>query len=344
MKIIKIRRKGKTKNKQQKKATTCEGGLFAANCILFCKGIITQMTTKKNVKEKSRYFTFLLYPDSAPEDWDALLTSTGIPMAISPLHDKDLAKDGSLKKPHFHVIYVANNPVTADSVRKKIQRALGKKESVQMVQIIRSSVENVYKYLTHESEDAIAKNKFVYSSLGIKHLNGFNLEDYIKYSPEETKQMMVSIMELAINERLENAVQLYFFLEMNDEWVNPVTGEVMPLIDGSEFIKRSLGMSVGFFRLVFDGVFQENKKKKEGDDSSYYSKVKQDKIKKAYEEKYKKNEEKQKKIEEEYNKVNGNEKDMVQTLNDDEKRKLEELEQRILMEESSLTYLDENIF
>ena len=43
----------------------------------------------------------------------------GVPMAISPLHDKDLNADGTLKKPHWHIIYIASNPVTADSVRKE---------------------------------------------------------------------------------------------------------------------------------------------------------------------------------------------------------------------------------
>lgn len=34
---------------------------------------------------------FLLYPESIPEDWELRLESIGVPMAISPLHDKDLS-------------------------------------------------------------------------------------------------------------------------------------------------------------------------------------------------------------------------------------------------------------
>ena len=87
----------------------------------------------------------------------------GVPIAISPLHDKDLSKVAGqqYKKAHYHVIYVAKNPVTADSVRIKIRRALGNK-SVAMVQIVAQSVENLYLYLTHESKDAVAKNKHKY--------------------------------------------------------------------------------------------------------------------------------------------------------------------------------------
>ena len=80
-------------------------------------------------KEKARYFTFLLYPDSIPEDWEMRLELIGVPIAVSPLHDKDLSdiEDNSTKKAHYHVIYVAKNPVTADSVRVRIKRALGEK-------------------------------------------------------------------------------------------------------------------------------------------------------------------------------------------------------------------------
>ena len=49
-------------------------------------------------KEKSRYFTFLLYPESIPSDWEMKLELLGIPIAISPLHDKDIdTKNGGFK-------------------------------------------------------------------------------------------------------------------------------------------------------------------------------------------------------------------------------------------------------
>lgn len=86
----------------------------------------------------------------------------GVPIAVSPLHDKDLSdvEGQKYKKAHYHVIYVSKNPVTAESVRLKIKRSLGDK-SVAMVQIA-STYENMYLYLTHESKDAIAKNKHKY--------------------------------------------------------------------------------------------------------------------------------------------------------------------------------------
>lgn len=83
--------------------------------------------------DKSRYFTFLVYPESAPEEWIDKLEETGFPMAISPLHDKDLDKnlmekrgDGEIiyKKAHYHVLLVLSNTFTAGAVRKKYKELL----------------------------------------------------------------------------------------------------------------------------------------------------------------------------------------------------------------------------
>jgi len=42
------------------------------------------MTTKNT---KARNFAFILYPESIPENFIENLEKTGIPMAISPLHN-----------------------------------------------------------------------------------------------------------------------------------------------------------------------------------------------------------------------------------------------------------------
>ena len=112
----------------------------------------------------------------------------GVPIAVSPLHDKDLSDiEGQLyKKAHYHVIYVAKNPVTADSVRVRIKRALGEK-SVAMVQIV-LNIENTYLYLTHESKDAIKKNKYKYDKADIKHINNFDIDRYLTLDAEQKRR------------------------------------------------------------------------------------------------------------------------------------------------------------
>lgn len=86
------------------------------------------MTTQNT---KARNFAFILYPESIPENFIESLEKIGIPMAVSPLHDldkterkfEDMTSDekkiinagGSVyKKPHYHVLYIARNPVTVE--------------------------------------------------------------------------------------------------------------------------------------------------------------------------------------------------------------------------------------
>ncbi|EOT0346612.1 replication protein, partial [Listeria monocytogenes] len=164
-------------------------------------------------KDKARYFTFLLYPESIPEDWEMKLESIGLPIAISPLHDKDLSEvEGQkYKKAHYHVIYVAKNPVTADSVRYKIKQILGPK-SVAMVQIVVQSMENIYLYLTHESKDAIAKNKRVYDKRDIKLLNNFDIDRYITLDVEDKDDMLNDVCDLIDEHGLANIRELRRFV------------------------------------------------------------------------------------------------------------------------------------
>ena len=53
---------------------------------------------------RTRNWTILVYPDSAPDGWRDVILALHIPAYVSPLHDKDVSADGSPKKPHYHVV------------------------------------------------------------------------------------------------------------------------------------------------------------------------------------------------------------------------------------------------
>lgn len=59
-------------------------------------------TSKKNLR--NRNYATIVYPDSAPSNWVEILRDMHIPALISPIHNQDVAPDGSLKKEHFHVL------------------------------------------------------------------------------------------------------------------------------------------------------------------------------------------------------------------------------------------------
>ncbi|MYL44005.1 replication protein [Virgibacillus salexigens] len=202
-------------------------------------------------KDKARYFTFILYPESIPEDWEMRLESIGLPIAISPLHDKDLSgvEGQKYKKAHYHIIYVAKNPVTADSVRLKIKRTLGE-QSVSKVQIVIQSMENIYLYLTHESKDAIAKNKHKYDKKDIKLLNNFDIDRYITLDVEDKDDMLNDVCDLIDEHGLANIRELRRFVKSRG------TEHGLPSM---KIINSVLRSHTGLIRLYFDAVYQERK-------------------------------------------------------------------------------------
>lgn len=76
------------------------------------------------VKEKStggrgrtRNFATVVYPESAPENWQEILVEQFVPAFISPLHDKDVNPNGEPKKEHYHVIIMFEGVKTSEQAR-----------------------------------------------------------------------------------------------------------------------------------------------------------------------------------------------------------------------------------
>lgn len=217
-------------------------------------------------KEKSRYFTFLLYPDGEgfPSDWEERLEKIGVPIAISPLHDKDKdRKNGGYKKRHYHGIYIANNPVTADSVRLKLKAVLSSEnmecKALARVMIVYESLESMYLYLTHESKDAIRKNKYRYDKADIKHISNFDIDRYIVVDVETKNQVLKSLLQIIRAYSIPNVLDLHDFIEENGEDYG---------IDMNLFLSTIESKS-SILRLYFDGAYQRSKRgetKKDGED------------------------------------------------------------------------------
>ena len=207
---------------------------------------------------KARHFGFLLYPDSIPNDWKGKLESLGISMAVSPLHDMDEKKDKEkwtiddvvrngkhYKKPHYHVIYIARNPVTIESIRKKIKRKLGD-SSVAHVEII-DSIKGAYEYLTHESKDAIAKKKHIYDKKDILYSNDFDIDRYITLDESQKRELRKTLTSIIDKYGVVNAKELRAFLN----WKGAEFG-VTNLGD----VEDVLSSNGSLFRFYFDGNYQ----------------------------------------------------------------------------------------
>lgn len=216
----------------------------------------------KKTQTKARHFTFIIYPESIPENWQECLENMGVPMAVSPLHDLDvserkfeemtaeeqvLIKAGKrvYKKAHYHIIYVAKNPVTMESVRKKVKRNLGDK-AVSHIEIV-DNIAYVYKYLTHESKDAIRKKKHIYDKKDLVTINDFDIDRYITLDESEKRSLKNELLQLVKEKHLVNVIDLMGYLDEHGE-EHGITNinDVLDVVTAN----------AGGFRLWFEGNYQ----------------------------------------------------------------------------------------
>lgn len=97
----------------------------------------------KTVTRRFRNYATVVYPDSAPENWQEILAQQFIPAFISPLHDMDVNPDGELKKHHWHVMLVYDAPKSADQAEDAFKTISG--VGCEVVQSIRGYA----RYLCH---------------------------------------------------------------------------------------------------------------------------------------------------------------------------------------------------
>lgn len=139
--------------------------------------------------EKERYWTFIVYPESLPQDWRDTLQQTGLQIAISPLHDKDLNANGEIKKPHYHIVLFFTGPTTYNRVDKitKLINGTIPKRVISPIGMIR--------YLTHKDNP----EKYQYDEREITTINGLDIEDIngITTSMEiELKKAIIKICQV----------------------------------------------------------------------------------------------------------------------------------------------------
>lgn len=161
------------------------------------------MVTKN---DKKRNWAFVLYPESAPSNWLDILRETGLPIAVSPLHDRDINPDGEPKKAHHHVILHYDGPTTFNVV-KKIPTMLN-----QPIPIPLESIRGQYRYLTHKDNPEKAQ----YDEQDIVLLNGFCLSDYNEKTRSEVNAIKKSIQGLVRDMDILEYSDLLDYLMDND--------------------------------------------------------------------------------------------------------------------------------
>lgn len=95
------------------------------------------------MSDRYKYWQFVVYPESAPNDWKERLNATQVPCAISPMHKSD----EEVGKAHFHVLLAFYRPCTDKRAREVCCACGGANGFVQCVY----APLGAYEYLTHKN-------------------------------------------------------------------------------------------------------------------------------------------------------------------------------------------------
>lgn len=138
----------------------------------------------ENYKGKPTNIAFEVFLDSAPYDWIERCKDTFLPFAISPLHDKDINDDGTLKKPHYHCILCWPGPTTSKRVLSFIRDELHQPYPQDLLSVV-----GYYEYFYHKNNP----EKYQYDPDLIQTYNGFDPSKYDRMSESEKDRMSIRI-------------------------------------------------------------------------------------------------------------------------------------------------------
>ena len=154
--------------------------------------VVANKAKYKHLKTKKRNWCFILYEDSAPANWKELLQKTGLEIAISPLHNKDLDATGEPKKPHYHIILLFPGPTSGSVVWDLVVGQLN-----QPIPIPLEGVRGMYRYFTHKDN----ADKYQYSEKDIEVINGFDINAYADLTSADKSKIKTELIKL-IRERI----------------------------------------------------------------------------------------------------------------------------------------------
>lgn len=140
--------------------------------------------------KRSNKWAFLIYQESAPENYLDVLEEMHIPFVLSPWHDKDINKEtGEFKKAHKHGVLFFESLKSYTPVSELLTEKLNTPSHVEVVM----SPKGMYDYFIHAENP----DKTLYNIDEIESGCGFELEQFlITNNNEQFLSTVIDIIEV----------------------------------------------------------------------------------------------------------------------------------------------------
>ena len=183
------------------------------------------MTDVDNQKQDGRVrnWSWIVYPDSAPENWRSILDETGEKWIESPLHDKDINETtNEIKKPHWHIIVSFKN-------KKSYEQALDIAKQLNSPDPIKvASLQGAVQYLWHRNNP----EKYQYDKSEVVAHNGFKYRQYLTDIGVDTDVILQEIVAWISETNCSEYADLvdYAVTEKFDDWFPTVRSQTIFLV------------------------------------------------------------------------------------------------------------------
>lgn len=195
-------------------------------------------TSKTDLRKRS--WAFILYPESAPENWLQILENERINAIISPLHDKDIDElstenlensSGEIiyKKPHHHILLSFEGKKSPAQIKE-----ITDKFNSPAPMPVNSYIGQV-RYFTHIDNP----DKAQYNKADIKTFGNIDIEKVFN-TAHDKKQISKDILHYVMeNEITEYFILIKYALENNDDWYDYLSSNSFMVMNFIKSLRHS---------------------------------------------------------------------------------------------------------
>lgn len=147
---------------------------------------------------RSRGFAFIVYPESAPENWREIIDDNHIQWCESPLHCFDVNPTGEIKKEHYHIVLSFEGVKTIDQVKSITESVNG------TIPIALNSLRGMVRYMAHLDNP----EKYQYPVDQIIGHGGMDVQDLLRMSASARYSVLRKMMDFVAANNITELYQL----------------------------------------------------------------------------------------------------------------------------------------